>query len=55
MSVRVANVVNEKRVIDSLRVEGAAHIEQAMGEWRNGDWADFNLTAAPRRVESPSN
>jgi hypothetical protein len=38
LSVRVANVVNEKRVIDSLRVEGAAHIEQAQGEWRDGDW-----------------
>ena len=55
LSVRIANPANEKRVIATLRAEGAADIEQAHGEWRDGDWADFNPVAAPRLVESASN
>lgn len=55
LSVRIANPVNEKRVIATQRAEGAADIEEAHGEWRDGDWADFNPVAAPRLVESASN
>jgi hypothetical protein len=55
LSVRIANPVNEKRVIATLRAKGAADIEQAHGEWRDGDWADFNPVAAPRLVEVASN
>ena len=55
LSVRIANPLNEKRVIATLRAGGAADIEQAQGEWRDGDWADFNPVAAPRLVESASN
>ena len=40
--------------IEALRAQGAADIEQAQGEWRDGDWADFNPVAAPRLVESAS-
>jgi hypothetical protein len=54
LSVRIANPVNEKRVIATLRAEGAADIEQAQGEWRYGDWADFDPVAAPRLVEGAS-
>lgn len=54
LSVRIADPVNEKRVIATLRAQGAADIEQAQGEWRDGDWADFNPVAAPRLVESAS-
>ena len=50
LSVRIANPVNEQRVISSLRAEGAADIERAEGEWRNGDWIDFDPVAAPRLV-----
>ena len=50
LSVRIANPVNEKRVIATLRAEGAADIEQADGEWRDGDWTDFNPVAAPQLV-----
>ena len=55
LSVHIVNPANEKRVIATLRAEGAADIEQANGEWRDGDWADFNPIAAPRLVESASN
>ena len=53
LSVRIANPVNENRVIDTLRAEGAADIERAEGEWRNGDWVDFNPVAAPQLVDAP--
>jgi len=52
LSVRIAKPVNQKRVIATLRAEGAADIEQADGEWRNGDWADFDPVAVPRLVTS---
>ena len=51
LSVRIANPVNENRVIDTLRAEGAADIELAEGEWRDGDWVDFNPVAPPNLVK----
>jgi hypothetical protein len=54
LSVRIAEPANEKRVIATLRAEGAADIEAAYGEWRDGDWADFDPVAAPRLVASAS-
>lgn len=30
-------------------------IEQAHGEWRDGNWVDFNPVAVPRLVESAFN
>ena len=54
LSVRIANPVNEKRVIDTLRRQGAADIEQADGEWRDGDWTDFDPVAAPHLVQPVS-
>jgi hypothetical protein len=50
LSVRIATPLNEKRVIATLREQGAADIEHADGTWRNGDWADFNPAAAPLLV-----
>jgi hypothetical protein len=40
-------------VIYTLRAEGAVDIERAEGEWRDGDWVDFNPIAAPRLVDVP--
>ena len=54
LSVRIANPLNEKRVIATLQAEGAADIEQADGEWRDGDWVDFDPVAAPQLVNSAS-
>ena len=54
LAVRIADPLIEKRVIATLRAQGAADIEQAQGEWRDGDWVDFNPVAAPRLVESVS-
>ena len=55
LAVRIANPANEKRVIDTLQAKGAADIEQAQGEWHNGDWTDFNPVAAPQLVQLASN
>jgi len=54
LAVCIANLVNEKRVITALQAGGAVDIEQAEGEWRDGDWTDFNPVVAPRLVESAS-
>jgi hypothetical protein len=51
LSVRVATPVIERRVIATLRAQGAADIEEAQGVWRDGDWTDFNPVAAPHLVE----
>lgn len=51
LSVRIAHPGDEERVIATLRKEGAAGIERAQGEWRDGDWADFDPVASPRLVE----
>lgn len=54
LAVRIANHVNESRVIATLQAGGAMDIEKAQGEWRDGDWVDFNPVAVPRLVESVS-
>ncbi len=53
LSVRIATPSNEARVIDTLRAAGAADIEQAEGQWRDGDWVDFDPVAVPRLVAGP--
>jgi hypothetical protein len=55
LSVHITGAVDERRVIATLRAQGAADIEKAQGEWRDGDWTDFNPVAAPRLVENTSN
>jgi len=51
LSVHIADPLNEERMIETLRAEGAADVEQADGEWRAGSWADFDPVAAPRLVD----
>jgi hypothetical protein len=50
LSVRIAAPASETRVIDTLRAQGAADIEEARGEWRDGDWVDFDPVAVPHLV-----
>lgn len=53
LSVHIANPKSENRVISTLRAQGALDIEQAQGEWRDGDWTDFNPLAVPQWIEKP--
>jgi hypothetical protein len=50
LSVRIATPSNERRVIAGLRAGNAADIERAHGEWRDGDWTDFNPVEKPALV-----
>jgi hypothetical protein len=50
LSVRIADPSSEQRVISTLRAQGAADIEEAEGEWREGDWVDFNPVQKPKLV-----
>ena len=50
LAVRIANADSEARVVDSLRLAGAADIEIASGEWRDGDWVDFDPLDTPTLV-----
>lgn len=51
ISVRIANPATESRVINTLRTEGAADIEQAEGVWSQGDWVDFDPVSPPHLVD----
>ena len=50
LAVRIARQSSEKFVVDDLRLGGAADIEHAEGEWRDGDWVDFNPMEEPRLI-----
>ena len=50
LAVRIANADSEARVVDALRLAGAADIEIASGEWRDGDWVDFDPLDTPKLV-----
>ena len=50
LAVRIARSASEKFVIADLRNCGAEDVEQAEGEWRDGDWVDFNPVQVPRLV-----
>lgn len=47
-----ADPANEARVVAILRAQDAAQIEQAQGEWQDGDWTSFDPAAVPRLVAS---
>jgi hypothetical protein len=50
LAVRIARQTSEKRVVSDLRNSGADDIEQAEGEWRDGDWVDFKPLQEPTLV-----
>jgi len=37
-------------VVQTLRMHGAKDVEKADGEWRDGQWVDFNPVSAPKLV-----
>lgn len=50
LSVRIADPLNESRVIATLQEQGAKNVERAKGTWVSGDWQDFNPVEAPNLV-----
>jgi hypothetical protein len=51
VAVRVLNDEAERIAIETLRAYGAQDVERAEGEWRNGNWQDFDPLEPPHRVE----
>jgi hypothetical protein len=41
---------NEKTVIETLAAAAVEDIERAQGEWRDGEWVDFDPLAPPHKI-----
>ena len=50
LAVRVTSDT-ESAVLDILKDAGVKDIERACGEWRDGQWVDFDPAAVPNKVE----
>jgi hypothetical protein len=53
VAVRVLNDEAERTAIEVLRGHGAQDIERHEGEWRNGQWVDFDPVAPPATIDAP--
>jgi hypothetical protein len=51
LAVRIANAGDAQRIIERLKLNGAADVERAKGKWENGDWVDFDPVMPPRLVD----
>jgi hypothetical protein len=51
VAVRVLNAEAEQAAISVLREHGALDVERHEGEWRNGQWTDFDPVAPPQIVD----
>ncbi|WP_028312092.1 hypothetical protein [Derxia gummosa] len=47
LAAHVEDGAARQQVADLLRTVGARDVEQAQGDWRNGEWADFDAVRAP--------
>jgi hypothetical protein len=54
VAVRVGDQEGAQRAIEALRAHGAENIEEAEGQWENGDWVDFDPVSYPHLVDQPS-
>ncbi|MBC8118266.1 MAG: hypothetical protein H7X75_01650 [Burkholderiaceae bacterium] len=52
LAVRVDPAM-ENTVIDLLRGHAVEDIERADGEWRDGQWVDFDPLKPPRKIDAP--
>lgn len=53
LAVRIVRPTSKQRVVSDLRNSGAEDIEQAEGEWLNGDWIDYNPEKEVNLVSTP--
>jgi hypothetical protein len=58
IAVRIAGAKAEQSAIATLHTQGAIHVERAQGEWRDGQWIDFDPVSVPdildRHATAPS-
>lgn len=50
LAVKIDTPEKEAPVVQSLSQQGAQDIEKAEGEWRDGEWVDFDPVAAPHLI-----
>lgn len=53
LAAHVEDGAARQQVADLLRTVGARDVEQAQGNWRNGEWADFDAVRAPGQSTGP--
>lgn len=51
VAVNTGEGENQGKAIQVLRDRGARGVERAEGQWRNGDWVDFDPVRRPSYVE----
>lgn len=44
--------IDEEMIIATLRTSGALDLERATGTWVDGEWADFDPTQRPQRIDA---
>lgn len=54
VAVNIGDPNSENLVIDTLKNEGAQGIERADGQWRDGEWVDFDPQRPPQWIEGSS-
>jgi hypothetical protein len=52
VAVNVRDEDAERIAIETLREQGAHDIERAQGEWKDGEWKDFDAVAPPELVDA---
>ncbi len=52
VATRVTDVADMARLGDILRANGADHVEQSRGTWRDGHWIDFDPVSLPQMQDS---
>lgn len=53
VAVKLSPDVPEDRLLQVFRSHGAIEIERAEGEWRDGEWVDFDPRRSPRLIGTP--
>lgn len=53
VAIKTDDAQKQEQAITLLRVHGAQAIEKADGEWRNGQWVDFDPRKPPVLVTAP--
>ncbi len=54
VAIRADDEIAQQQAITLLRTHGAQTIERAQGEWRNGEWVDFDPRRPPALIEGPT-
>ena len=54
VAVNILEENRERIATQILELFGAQNIEKSVGDWRNGEWIDFDPLSPPRLIDAPS-